>query len=185
MQLFYAYFLWCFWKNTRMSFLLWMLMCTILALTVPKKVMTHCVHLVAQWHLPSHPLASVQDGWWEIWRVATSNMRYRVINVLAGQCLSLTLRHITLRVLVIILKLRMERVCNRKRIYEKLFRQEMFWPIICVLLLSFYLLLFLSLWLFVWHISYRKSPPCDSLFYVTVTFSVAYFVPQVSLGLYI
>ena len=37
-------------------------MCLTLALTDPAKMIPNCVHLVAQWHLPLHPFASVQDG---------------------------------------------------------------------------------------------------------------------------
>ena len=48
-------------------------------------------------------------------------------------------------------KLRMKYAHNWKCMYKMLFHQELFWPIVCILILRFYLLVFLPLWLFVWH----------------------------------
>ena len=51
-------------NNIRMILLLWMLMCITLYIIAPAQALPHCVHMVAQWHLPSHPLSSVRGGKW-------------------------------------------------------------------------------------------------------------------------
>ena len=58
-------------------------MCITLYIIAPAQALPHCVHMVAQWHLPSHPLSSVWDGngKWEMVVVATSNIRYQVMIV--------------------------------------------------------------------------------------------------------
>ena len=84
-----------YWRRISMNLLHWMLILLALAFTLPTKVLANCMHLVAQWHLPSPPFASMQDGWWGMWRAATWYIRYLVINFLVGQWLGLTLELLT------------------------------------------------------------------------------------------